>query len=61
NFHNYEWFSNVVISSEENDWHFYYWNFSLKKDKDPINLTLLRWYDDVDKEMYGYPRLWLTD
>ncbi|CAI2198109.1 10464_t:CDS:2, partial [Funneliformis geosporum] len=21
NFHNYEWFSNVVVSSEENDWY----------------------------------------
>ena len=33
----------------------------MKEDKDPINLILLRWYDEVDKEMYGYPRLSLTD
>jgi hypothetical protein len=28
----------------------------------PINLVLIRWYDEVDgEEMYGCPRLWLTD
>ena len=34
-----------------------------KKDKDPINFILLRWYDGVDgeKEMYGCPKLYLTD
>ena len=35
--------------------------FFQEKDKDPINLILLRWYDEVDEEMYGCPRLWLTD
>jgi len=35
--------------------------FFTEKDKDPINLILLRWYDDIDEEMYGCPRLWLTD
>ena len=35
--------------------------FFTEKDKDPINLVLLRWYDDIDEEMYGCPRLWLTD
>ncbi len=36
--------------------------FFTEKDKDPINLVLLRWYDNVDdEEMYGCPRLWLTD
>jgi len=35
--------------------------FFLEKDKDPINLVLLRWYDDVDEEMYGCSRLLLTD
>ena len=35
--------------------------FFTEKDKDPINLILLRWYNDIDKEMYGCPRLWLTD
>ena len=34
-----------------------------EKDKVSINLVLLRWYDGVDreKEMYGYPKLCLTD
>ena len=35
----------------------------MKEDKDPINLVLLRWYDGVDgeEEMYGCPKLCLTD
>ena len=33
-----------------------------EKDKDLINLILLRWYDEVvGEEMYGCPRLCLTD
>ena len=34
-----------------------------EKDKDPINLVLLRWYDGVngEEEMYGCPKLYLTD
>jgi len=35
--------------------------FFSEKDKDPINLVLLRWYDNIDEEMYGCPRLWLTN
>ena len=36
--------------------------FFVEKDKEPINLVLLRWYDDVDGErLYGCPRLWLTN
>ena len=47
--------------------------FFAEKDKDPINLILLRWYDEwppkntnkryTDKrtELYGCPRLWFTD
>ena len=34
--------------------------FFPNKDKDPINLILLRWYE-VDEEMYGCPKLSLTD
>jgi len=34
--------------------------FIPKKDKDPINLVLLRWYEEFD-EMYGCPKLYLTD
>ena len=35
----------------------------MKEDKDPINLVLLRWYDGVngEEEMYGCPKLCLTD
>ena len=35
----------------------------MKEDKDLINLVLLRWYDGVDgeEEMYGCPKLCLTD
>jgi len=34
----------------------------VKDSKEPINLVLLRWYDGIqDEEMYGYPRLWLTN
>ena len=33
----------------------------MKEDKDPINLVLLWWYDEVGEEMYGCPRLCLTD
>jgi len=46
--------------------------FFAEKDKDPINLILLQWYDEwppkdkknyTDKrtELYGCSRLWLTD
>jgi hypothetical protein len=43
--------------------------FFVKDSKEPINLILLRWYDEVqdededeeEKEMYDCPRLWLTD
>ena len=35
--------------------------FFYQKDNDPINIVLLRWYDEVEKEIYGCPRLWLTD
>ena len=44
--------------------------FFTEKDKEPINLILLRWYDewppkdnhaDRSKELYGCPRLWLTN
>ena len=35
--------------------------FFTKKDENPINLVLIRWYDEIDEEtMYGCPRLWLT-
>ena len=35
----------------------------MKEDKDLINLILLRWYDGIDgeEEMYGCPKLCLTD
>jgi hypothetical protein len=34
----------------------------MEENKEPINLVLLRWYDEVDgEEMYGCPRLYLTD
>lgn len=34
----------------------------MEENKDPINLVLLRWYDEVDREeIYGCPRLYLTD
>ncbi|RIA88605.1 hypothetical protein C1645_826125 [Glomus cerebriforme] len=59
NFYSNEWFSNVVISSEEDDWYrkaLLLLEFFTEKDKDPINLILLQWYDDID-EMYGCPRL----
>jgi hypothetical protein len=36
--------------------------FFIEKDKEPINLVLLRWYDEIDGEsLHGCPRLWLTD
>ena len=36
--------------------------FFNKKNENPINLVLLRWYDEIDEEtMYGCPRLCLTD
>ena len=44
--------------------------FFTKKDKEPINLILLRWYDewppkdnyvDSSTELYGCLRLWLTN
>ena len=37
--------------------------FIAEKDKDPINLVLLRWYEGVDgeEEMNGCPKLYLTD
>ena len=35
--------------------------FFTEKDKNPINLILLCWYDNINEEMYGCPRLWLTD
>ena len=46
--------------------------FFAEKDKEPINLVLLQWYDEwppkdkknyADKrtELYGCPRLWLTN
>ena len=44
--------------------------FFTEKDKEPINLVLLRWYDewppkdnhvDSSSELYGCPRLWLTN
>ena len=34
--------------------------FFQEKDKNPINLVLLRWYDE-EEEMYGCPKLTLTD
>jgi len=34
--------------------------FFPKKDKDPMNLVLLRWYE-IEEEMYRCPRLWLTN
>ena len=35
--------------------------FFTEDKKDPINLILLQWYDEIDEEMYGCPRIWLTD
>jgi hypothetical protein len=35
--------------------------FFAENKKNPINLILLRWYDEIDEEMYGCPRLRLTD
>ena len=36
--------------------------FFAENKKDPINLILLRWYDEIlDEEMYGCKRLQLTD
>ncbi|RIA97224.1 hypothetical protein C1645_814296 [Glomus cerebriforme] len=63
NFYGNKWFSNIVVSSEEDNWYekaLLLLEFLTKKDKDPINLILLQWYDNID-EMYGCPRLWLTD
>ena len=34
--------------------------FFPKKDKDPMNLVLLRWYE-IEEEMYGCLKLWLTN
>ena len=35
--------------------------FFTEDKKDPINLILLQWYDEIDEEMYGCSRIWLTD
>ena len=35
--------------------------FFTEDKKDPINLILLWWYDEIDEEMYGCSRIWLTD
>jgi hypothetical protein len=66
NFYGNEWFSNVVVLSEETEWYgkaLILMEFYIEEDKDPINLVLLRWYDKVDEmeELYGCPRLYLTD
>jgi hypothetical protein len=68
NFYGSEWFSNVVVSSEETEWYgkaLLLLEFYAEEDKDPINLVLLRWYDEVleeeMEEIYGCPRLYLTD
>lgn len=67
NFYGNEWFSNVVVSSEKTDWYgkaLLLLEFYIEEDKEPINLVLLRWYEEVDentKEIYGCPRLYLTD
>ena len=37
--------------------------FSAKGLKEPVNLALLRWYEEVQEEeiIYDCPRLWLID
>jgi hypothetical protein len=65
NFYGNEWFSNVVVSSEETEWYgkaLLLLEFYAEEDKDPINLVLLRWYEEEEvEEIYGCPRLYLTD
>jgi hypothetical protein len=64
NFYGNEWFSNVVVSSEETEWYgkaLLLLEFYAEEDKDPINLVLLRWYEEEVEEIYGCPRLYLTD
>ncbi|GBB90457.1 hypothetical protein RclHR1_17400001 [Rhizophagus clarus] len=65
-FYGNEWFSDVVVSSEETAWYgkaLLLLEFSAKGLKEPVNLALLRWYEEVQEEeiIYDCPRLWLTD
>ena len=59
-----EWFSDVAVVSEEAIWYgraLLLLEFYTEKNKDPINLVLLRWFDEEEEEMYGCPRLYLSD
>ena len=89
NFYGNEWFSDIVVTSEDAEWYGKVYILNLlsitkfskfsryitlfikflvtfiigifsEKDKEPINLILLQWYDEIYKEKYGCPRLWLT-
>lgn len=64
NYYDNEWFSNVlVVSSEKTEWYgkaLLLLEFYIEANKNPINLVLLRWYDE-EEEMYGCPKLTLTD
>ncbi|POG83113.1 hypothetical protein GLOIN_2v1803493 [Rhizophagus irregularis DAOM 181602=DAOM 197198] len=54
-FYGSEWFSDVAVSSEKTEWYgkaLLLFEFFAENKKDPINLILLQWYDEIYEEMY---------
>ncbi|EXX62175.1 hypothetical protein RirG_164220 [Rhizophagus irregularis DAOM 197198w] len=63
-FYGSEWFSDVAVSSEKTEWYgkaLLLFEFFAENKKDPINLILLQWYDEIYEEMYECKRIQLTD
>ncbi|CAG8724649.1 16622_t:CDS:2, partial [Rhizophagus irregularis] len=53
-FYGSEWFSDVAVSSEKTEWYgkaLLLFEFFAENKKDPINLILLQWYDEIYEEI----------